>query len=120
MSAAGLLPVLFGVLGLFAAYRVYALVLAYPAGEGKVAKIAAMIHLGAMVFMKREYKVLAVFAVIVFVLLVYFLGFRTGFAFIIGALASATAGYIGMYTATQANSRTTTAAHTQGAPAAIH
>ena len=55
MSAAGLLPVLFGVLGLFAAYRVYAMVLAYPAGEGKVAKIAEMIHMGAMVFMKREH-----------------------------------------------------------------
>ncbi len=119
MSAAGLLPLLFGIFGLYAAFRVFRLVLAYPAGDGKVAKIAAAIHLGAMVFMKREYQVLGIFVAVVFVLLVIFLGWGTGFAFMIGALASASAGYIGMYTATQANSRTTVAAHNEGAATAL-
>ena len=47
------------------------------------------------------------------------LGWKTAFAFIVGALASGTAGYIGMFTATKANVRTTTAAHTKGAPEAL-
>ena len=73
-SIAGLLPFLFGVLGLYAAFRVYRMVLVYPGGEGKVAKIAEAIHLGAMVFMKREYRTLGIFVAVVFVFLVWFLG----------------------------------------------
>jgi K(+)-stimulated pyrophosphate-energized sodium pump len=119
MDFTNLLPPLFGALGLVAAAVVYAAVKKYPAGEGKVAEIGDQIHLGAMVFMKREYKMMAIFGAVLLVLLWYFLGTGTAFCFLLGALASGSAGYIGMNTATRANVRTTTAAHTEGAAAAL-
>lgn len=115
-----LLPPALGVVGLIAAFIVYQVVKKYPAGEGLVAEIAQAIHQGAMVFMRREYSILAMFAAVVLVLL--FIGFqdwRTPLAFIVGALCSASAGYIGMYTATKANVRTTMAANTSGAADAL-
>ncbi len=119
MELVNLLPPIIGAFGLFAAYKVYAAVKAYPSGEGKVVAIGEQIHLGAMVFMKREYKMLAGFAAILLILLYIFLDGATAFCFLLGAIASGTAGYIGMNTATRANVRTTTAAHKQGAAAAL-
>ncbi len=120
MSFEALLPVILGIVGLYAAYRVFGMVMTYPPGSGKVAEISAAIHTGAMVFMRREYTILAVFVgVVLLAILISPLGWRTAFAFIVGALSSASAGYIGMYTATQANVRTTTAAHDKGAPEAL-
>ena len=115
------IPPALGLIGLFAAFVVYALVKRYEEGDEKVRNIADQIHLGAMVFMRREYLMLALFAGILIVILFFSpgLGASTVVAFIVGALASAGAGWIGMYTATKANVRTTTAAHTQGAPAAL-
>jgi len=110
---------LFGIGGLWVAYSIFKLVLAYPEGEDAIKRIADEIHLGAMVFMKRELLMLGVFAGIVLVLLYLFLGWKTALAFVIGAGASAAAGYLGMFSATKANVRTTTAAHTQGAAAAL-
>ncbi|MCP4429775.1 MAG: sodium/proton-translocating pyrophosphatase, partial [Gammaproteobacteria bacterium] len=114
-----LLPPIFGVLGLFAAFITYGQVKKHPEGEGKVIEIGNQIHLGAMVFMKREYKMLSVFSAILVVLLFIFLGWQTAFCFLLGALASGSAGYIGMNTATRANVRTTTAAHNEGAASAL-
>ena len=114
-----LLPPLFGVLGLVAAFLTYAQVKKHPAGEGKVVEIGNQIHLGAMVFMAREYKMLSMFASVLIVLLYIFLGWETALSFFLGALASGTAGYIGMGAATKANVRTTTAAHNEGAAAAL-
>ncbi|MDE0713257.1 MAG: sodium-translocating pyrophosphatase [Gammaproteobacteria bacterium] len=111
---------MFGIAGLFAAWTVYKMILQNPAGEGKVTEIAGLIHRGAMVFMRREYTYLAVFVAVVAVLiLISELGFHTMFAFLVGAFCSATAGYIGMYAATHANVRTTTAANEQGAAKAL-
>ena len=115
------IPPALGLVGLIAAFVVYALVKRYAEGEENVRNIADQIHIGAMVFMRREYLMLALFAGILIVILFFSpgLGASTVVAFIAGALASAGAGWIGMYTATKANVRTTTAAHTQGAPAAL-
>ena len=82
-----------------------------------MAEIAAAIHLGAMVFMRREYRILTIFSAILLVFLLIVLGWQSALAFLVGALTSGIAGYIGMNTATQANVRTTTAAHTKGADA---
>ncbi len=114
------LPPILGGIGLVIAFVIYRVVAKYPAGEGAVADIAAEIHRGAMVFMRREYSILAVFVAVVMVCL--FIGFRswhTPTAFIIGAVCSAFAGYVGMYAATKANVRTTVAANTKGAAAAL-
>ena len=118
----GLIPPILGGVGLFTAFIVYMLVKRYPAGEEKIRHIAEQIHRGAMTFMRREYSLLAIFALVLLVLIVLFeehLGWRTAVAFGAGALASALAGWIGMYTATKANVRTTTAAQTKGAAAAF-
>ncbi len=120
MSFEALIPLLLGIAGLYTAYKVFQLVLEHAPGSGKVIEIGDAIHSGAMVFMRREYKILAIFSGIVILLILFSpLGWKTAFAFIVGALASGSAGYIGMYTATQANVRTTTAAHEKGAPAAL-
>ena len=119
MDLSTLLPPIIGVLGLFAAAYIYAQVKKHPEGEGKVVEIGNQIHLGAMVFMRREYTMLSIFAAVLMVLLYIFLGWQTAFCFLLGALASGTAGYIGMNTATRANVRTTTAAHNEGAAAAL-
>ena len=119
MELNNLLPPIFGVFGLVAAAITYAQVKKYPEGTGKVVEIGNQIHLGAMVFMKREYKMLTIFSAVLIVLLWYFLDWETAFCFLLGALASGSAGYIGMNTATRANVRTTTAAHDKGAAAAL-
>ena len=119
MELSHILPPIIGGLGLYAAKYVFDLVKQYPEGEGKVAKIADQIHLGAMVFMQREYKMLSIFGGALFVLLLIFLGWKTALCFLVGAVASGSAGYIGMNTATRANVRTTTAAHTDGPAAAL-
>ncbi|MFT5389922.1 MAG: K(+)-stimulated pyrophosphate-energized sodium pump, partial [Gammaproteobacteria bacterium] len=119
MSTLALWPILFGILGLAAAAWIFKKVKAYPEGEAAVVEIGEEIHLGAMVFMRREYTMLGWFAGVLMILLWASLGTGTAFAFLCGALTSAAAGYIGMNTATRANVRTTTAAHTRGAAEAL-
>ncbi len=119
MSLGEFIPPLLGIIGLVIANYIYKIVKKYPEGDDKVIKIGDAIHEGAMVFMRREYKMLGIFSAVLVVLLAIFLGIGTAFAFIVGAVTSAGAGYIGMSTATRANVRTTTAAHTEGAAAAL-
>ncbi len=114
------LPIIVGAVGLAAAFIVYRVVLSYPAGEGKVIDIAEKIHTGAMTFMRREYIILWGIALVIMLAIgLSDLGWDTTLAFFVGALTSSIAGFIGMNTATRANVRTTTAAHTKGAGAAL-
>lgn len=85
-------------------------ILSKDAGSEGMQKIAQYIHDGAKAFLFREYKTLAVFAVIVFAALFYFINWQTAVSFLIGALLSVLAGYVGMMIATKANVRTTQAA----------
>jgi K(+)-stimulated pyrophosphate-energized sodium pump len=114
-----LIPPVFGIIGLLFAWLIYGLVMRYSPGDEKVQKIGDAIHLGAMVFMRREYTMLAAFAAVLLVFLFFALNVQTAISFLVGALASGLAGWIGMYAATKANVRTTTAAHTSGAAAAL-
>ena len=116
-----LIPPLLGAVGLVVAVIIYAIVRSYDPGDAKLQKIADAIHEGAMVFMRREYSMLSAFA-LVLLIAIYFtpgLGESTALAFLAGALSSAGAGWFGMYTATQANVRTTAAAHNEGQAAAL-
>ncbi|QYZ79353.1 sodium-translocating pyrophosphatase [Methanofollis formosanus] len=83
-------------------------------GEGTevMKKITAAIHNGAMVYLNRQYKAIAVFVVVLAIVIAAILpdGALTAGCFVLGAVLSATAGYIGMFTATNANGRTTNAA----------
>ena len=84
-------------------------------GTGRMQRIAVLIRNGAMAFLKTEYTVLAGFVGVMFVVLVTLLpgdSLLTGVAFLVGAVLSATAGWIGMRTATSAAVRTTHAATT--------
>lgn len=120
LSQFAFLPPVVGLIGLLCALIIYYSIKRYPQGNEKMQKIAAMIHQGAMVFIGREYRMLAIFALILLVLIyISPLGIKTAIAFLVGAISSATAGYIGMYTATKANVRTTAAAHDQGAAVAL-
>jgi len=118
LTPVALIPVVLGVLGLIAAFGIYRVVLKYPAGTGKVAAIAELIHRGALVFIRREYSFLSIFVIVVAALIFFSdLGWRTAVAFLLGAGCSAAAGYIGMFAATRANVRTTTAAQESAAAA---
>ncbi len=117
-----LIPAL-GVVGLIAMAIKSAWVSKQDAGDAKMQELAGYIASGAMAFLKAEWKVLAYFAVIAAILL----GWSgtlvedshpvIAIAFLIGAVLSALAGYIGMKIATKANVRTTHAARTSLAKA---
>ncbi|MEM0943531.1 MAG: sodium-translocating pyrophosphatase, partial [Pseudomonadota bacterium] len=113
------LPPLLGLVGLGCAYFLYTLVMKYSEGEQAIKEIGDQIHLGAMVFMKREYTLLAAFLAVQVVLTFLFLDAAVGAAVIVGALSSSVAGWLGMYAATKANVRTATAAQTDGAASAL-
>ena len=109
---------LMGVLGLFAMFVKSTWVEKQDAGDQKMRDLASYIANGAMAFLKAEWKILGYFAVIAMLLLAW-LGTQThnsspviAIAFLIGAVFSAVAGFIGMRIATKANVRTTQAART--------
>ena len=89
-----------------------------PEGTEKMSKIAKNIALGAMAFLKAEYKVLSVFVLTLTIILAYKGSVETdshplvALSFVVGALSSVMAGFIGMRVATKANVRTTNAART--------
>jgi len=98
-----------GGLGVIYALATAAWVVKQSAGSEKMQQISEAIREGATAFLNREYKTVAVVAVILAALLLY-LGKWTSIGFIIGTCGSAIAGYIGMMVAVKANVRTTEAA----------
>ena len=80
-----------------------------PSGDEKMQSISKAIQDGSKAYLKRQYKTVAVVAVVLAALLM-FLGWKTAVGFLIGAVASATAGYFGMLTSVMANSRVAEAA----------
>ena len=121
MTPSALMPVALGILGLISAFLVFLYIKKAPAGEGRLKEISDQIHLGAMVFMNSEYKILAVFCAVCIAAIGFSdLGLNTALAFLLGAVCSGSAGYWGMYTATHANVRTAVAANTKGAAEALN
>ncbi len=93
----------------FAAYLA-AKIMKYPAGEGKMLAISQAIREGAKAYLNRQYRAVAAMAIVIAAALGYFFNLTTVFGFLLGAVASALAGYIGMNIAVRANSRTAQAA----------
>lgn len=120
MTVEMLAPVL-GIVGMVIAVIIYNGIKSQPAGTEKMVEISEEIHKGAMAFLNREYRVLAVFIVIIFgiMALVPSLGLKTGIAFVGGAICSIFAGWFGMQAATKANVRTSEAARSKGIAAAL-
>ena len=107
-------PILFS-LGCSAVAIVVALALIWkisraPGGDPKMQEIAHAIQIGAKAYLNRQYKTVALVAVVVAVLIGVFLGWTTMAGFVIGAFASALAGYIGMNMSVRANVKTAEAA----------
>ena len=90
-----------------------------PEGNESMARIARYIREGSMAFLVTEYKVLAIYAVVVFGLLAAKLGLPSGLAFLAGAGLSLGAGFLGMKAATYANVRSAEAARTKGMAEAL-
>ncbi len=108
-----------GILGLVFAGWLFLFAKKQPVGTPKMEEIAGLIHEGAMVFLAREYKILAVFIAIVFVLLSWKINGATAVAFLSGAFCSMAAGFFGMHAATIANVRTSAAANDGGQAKAL-
>ena len=109
-----LAPVL-GICALLFAFYLINKVSKQDAGTDRMKEIAAFIHEGASAFLMAEYKILVVFVAVLFVLIGIGIGsWVTAGAFLVGALFSTIAGYIGMNVATKANVRTAAAAKDSG------
>ena len=94
---------------LFATLKIYTIA-CENAGDKDILRIASHIFKGAMAFLKREYKILFWFVILVFGLLFKFIDLETAICFVCGAFCSALAGFVGMYVSTKSNSRTAQAA----------
>jgi K(+)-stimulated pyrophosphate-energized sodium pump len=94
---------------LFAAYLSWKITRKDP-GTPAMREISEAIQQGAMAFLKREYRAIAIFVLIVATILFFAVSKKTAIAFVAGAFCSVSAGYLGMKIATKANCRTAQAA----------
>ncbi|HAU29717.1 MAG TPA: sodium-translocating pyrophosphatase [Rhodospirillaceae bacterium] len=109
-----LLAAMAGVFSIFVALAKMRRIHQVDAGTPRMQEIAGFIHDGAMAFLSRQYKTLSVFTLVVAILLVIGISPMTGACFLVGALFSGLAGFIGMSAATMANVRTANAARLEG------
>ncbi|NTX39205.1 sodium-translocating pyrophosphatase [Myxococcus sp. CA033] len=112
-------PGVIGAVGLLFSAFFYFRVKALPDGDATMNRIAGYIREGAMAFLVREYKVLAVYCAVIAVFIGWALGGLASVSFVVGAFLSLLAGYIGMKAATFANVRTAQAARTGSKPNAL-
>lgn len=99
-----------GLIGILYAIYTAVKVLKNDPGSKEMVAISDAVHEGAMAFLRREYKTIALFVAVAFVLLAASIGLLTAIAFVFGAVCSTTAGYFGMKISTRANTRTAQAA----------
>ncbi|OQY04451.1 MAG: sodium-translocating pyrophosphatase [Desulfobacteraceae bacterium 4572_123] len=101
---------LVGVVGVIFAIILAGVVKSAPAGNEKMQEIAAAIKEGAIAYLNRQLKSMGIAGIIIFVIIIFTLGFKTAIGFLVGAVASFLAGYIGMRVSVLANVRTAEAA----------
>jgi K(+)-stimulated pyrophosphate-energized sodium pump len=113
-----LIPILAGLLALAAGIFLTSSILRLPDGNDRMRAIATAIQEGAAAYLAKQYQAVGIVAAVLFVLIGFALNWTTAIYFLIGAAASAAAGFIGMNVAVRANVRTAQAA-TDGLPAAM-
>ncbi|MDF2572191.1 MAG: hppA [Sporomusa sp.] len=95
----------------FAGYLMSSVLKESP-GNAKMQEISQAIFEGAMAFLNRQYKTLIPFTIVIFFILFFVDGYKLAVSFLVGAISSAIAGYVGMTATTKSNARTTEAART--------
>ena len=88
-----------------------------PVGSEKMVEISKAVQEGAISYLKRQYKTVAIISVFLFVLIFLILGYKSALGFLVGAVLSALSGFIGMMVSTRTNSRVTEAAKKGLSPA---
>lgn len=102
------------IIALVFAFALAAKVSKMDEGTDRMKEIALSIREGANAFLTAEYKILIIFAIILFILIAFGINIVTAVSFIVGAIFSTLAGYFGMSVATKANVRTANAARIGG------
>ncbi|MEE8429984.1 MAG: sodium-translocating pyrophosphatase [Candidatus Desulfatibia sp.] len=110
MNNIPLICTLVGAVGVLFAIILAGVVKGAPAGDEKMQEIAAAIQEGAIAYLNRQLKSMSVAGIIIFIIIYFTLGPKAAIGFMIGAVASFSAGYIGMRVSVIANVRTTEAA----------
>ncbi|MCX5750659.1 MAG: sodium-translocating pyrophosphatase [Candidatus Saganbacteria bacterium] len=108
-----------GLLGMVIALLIYLKVLTYPQGNEKMQEIGEEVRKGAMVFLKREYSIIFIFMVAMFLVLSAFISIYTAFAFVCGAVCSLAAGFFGLQASTRSGNRACQGAVEGGASKAL-
>lgn len=100
-----LIAILIGIVGIIYGLVLAKVVLSYKVTDKSMLKISNAIYKGAMAFLKREYTTIAIIAAILAVVFGIFINIETTVTFVVGAIFSALAGFIGMSISTRANVR---------------
>lgn len=108
------IPIIAGIIALAFAVYFALFIRKQEVGTDRMRKISSAISKGARAFLFSEYKILIVFAAVLFVVIGFVIDWATSGCFILGALFSTLAGYFGMTVATMANVRTANAAREKG------
>ncbi len=106
------LIILVGILAVVYSYFLSKQIISSSPGNKKMQEIAEAIQIGAKAYLNRQYKTIAIVGVVVLLIISYFFSLLVGLGYLIGALLSGVAGYVGMLISVQANVRTAEASRT--------